>query len=44
MKPLSSTLRVLALAAAMAPALALAQITPPQPPEIAARNLSLIHI
>jgi D-alanyl-D-alanine carboxypeptidase (penicillin-binding protein 5/6) len=34
MKPISSTLRVLALAAAMAPALALAQITPPQPPEI----------
>ena len=44
MKPLSSTLRVLALAAAMTPALALAQITPPQPPEIAARNYLLIDV
>ena len=44
MKPLSSTLRVLALAAAMAPALALAQITPPQPPEIAARNYLLVDV
>ena len=44
MKPISSTLRVLALAAAMAPALALAQITPPQPPEIAARNYLLVDV
>lgn len=44
MKPISSTLRVLALAAAMAPALVLAQITPPQPPEIAARNYLLVDV
>lgn len=44
MKPLFSTLRVLALAAAVSPSLALAQIALPQPPEIAARNYLLIDV
>ena len=44
MKPLLNTLRSLALAAALAPAVLLAQIQAPQAPEIAARNYLLIDV
>lgn len=44
MKPLLYTLRSLALAAALAPAVLLAQIQAPQAPEIAARNYLLIDV
>ncbi|WP_027014548.1 D-alanyl-D-alanine carboxypeptidase family protein [Comamonas composti] len=44
MKPLFSTLRVLALATAMAPVLSMAQVSQPVPPEIAARNYLLIDV
>ena len=48
MTPIFNTLRVIAVTVAMAPALAptfaLAQISQPQPPEIAARNYLLIDV
>lgn len=44
MQPIYSTLHVLALAAAVAPAFALAQVAAPVPPEIAARNYLLVDV
>ncbi|MEX8192287.1 D-alanyl-D-alanine carboxypeptidase family protein [Comamonas guangdongensis] len=44
MKPIYSTLRVLAVAAAVAPVFALAQVAAPVPPEIAARNYLLVDV
>ncbi|RGE42111.1 D-alanyl-D-alanine carboxypeptidase [Comamonas testosteroni] len=44
MKPIYSTLRVLAVAAAVAPVFAMAQVAAPVPPEIAARNYLLIDV
>ncbi|MGN1055338.1 MAG: D-alanyl-D-alanine carboxypeptidase family protein [Comamonas sp.] len=44
MKPVFSTLRTLALAAALAPVWASAQIAPLQPPEIAARTYMLVDV
>ena len=44
MKPIYSTLRVLAVAAAVAPMFAMAQVGAPVPPEIAARNYLLVDV
>lgn len=44
MKPIYSTLRVLAVAAAVAPVFAMAQVAAPVPPEIAARNYLLVDV
>ncbi|CAM4207198.1 D-alanyl-D-alanine carboxypeptidase family protein [Comamonas aquatilis] len=44
MKPIYSTLRVLAVAAAVAPVFAMAQVAAPIPPEIAARNYLLVDV
>ena len=44
MKPIYSTLRVLAVAAAVAPVFAMAQVAAPGPPEIAARNYLLVDV
>ena len=44
MKPIYSTLRVLAVAAAVAPVFAQAQVAAPVPPEIAARNYLLVDV
>lgn len=44
MKPIYSTLRVLAVAAAIAPVFAMAQVAAPVPPEIAARNYLLVDV
>ncbi|QXZ08901.1 D-alanyl-D-alanine carboxypeptidase [Comamonas sp. Y33R10-2] len=44
MKPIYSTLRVLAVAAAIAPVFAMAQVVAPVPPEIAARNYLLVDV
>lgn len=44
MKPIYSTLRVLAIAAAVAPVFAMAQVAAPVPPEIAARNYLLVDV
>lgn len=44
MKPIYSTLRVLAVAAAVAPVFAMAQMAAPVPPEIAARNYLLVDV
>lgn len=44
MKPIYSTLRVLAFAAAVAPVFAMAQVAAPVPPEIAARNYLLVDV
>ncbi len=44
MKPIYSTLRVLAVAAAVAPVFAMAQVAAPVPPEIAARTYLLVDV
>ncbi|MDR3066547.1 MULTISPECIES: D-alanyl-D-alanine carboxypeptidase family protein [Comamonas] len=44
MKPIYSTLRVMAVAAAVAPVFAMAQVAAPVPPEIAARNYLLVDV
>ena len=44
MKPIYSTLRVLAVAAAVTPVFAMAQVAAPVPPEIAARNYLLVDV
>uniref|UniRef100_UPI000B408EB4 D-alanyl-D-alanine carboxypeptidase family protein n=1 Tax=Comamonas thiooxydans TaxID=363952 RepID=UPI000B408EB4 len=44
MKSIYSTLRVLAVAAAVAPVFAMAQVAAPVPPEIAARNYLLVDV
>ena len=44
MKPIYSTLRVLAVAAVVAPVFAMAQVAAPVPPEIAARNYLLVDV